>query len=74
VRHPVTGAVLTDRFRLGTLRLTQVQTTLALARAEGELLRPPAVGDVVVAPEPITTKRRPEPRRWARLRFLSGSS
>jgi hypothetical protein len=70
VRHPVTGAVLTDRFRLGTLRLTQVQSTLALARADGELLRPPAVGDVVVAPEPVArieeprhAEAKPEPPR-----------
>lgn len=47
VKHPVTGKILEDRFRIGELRLTQVRPNLALARAEGSLLRPPAPGDVV---------------------------
>jgi hypothetical protein len=48
LRHPVTGQMLVDRFRIGTLRLTQVRSTLSLAVIEGALARPPAVGDVVV--------------------------
>ncbi|HMJ54470.1 MAG TPA: hypothetical protein VK540_20450 [Polyangiaceae bacterium] len=48
LRHPVTGQTLTDRFRIGALRLVQVQKTLALARPEGVLARVPAAGDVVV--------------------------
>lgn len=51
VRHPVTGHTLTDRFRLGTIRLTQVQPTLALAKVEGTLLRPPSTGDHVLVLE-----------------------
>jgi hypothetical protein len=51
LRHPVTGRILVDRFRLGQLRLVQVQRTLSIARAEGELRRPAATGDVVVVPE-----------------------
>ncbi len=51
VKHPVTGQVLVDRFRIGTVRLVQVQATLSLARAEGELTRAAAVGDVVIVPD-----------------------
>jgi hypothetical protein len=48
VKHPVTGRVLTDRFRIGTLELTQVRTTLSLARATAPLARPAEIGDIVV--------------------------
>ena len=41
----MTGQTLTDRFKLGTIRLTQVQPTLSLAKVEGTLLRPPQTGD-----------------------------
>jgi hypothetical protein len=51
LRHPVTGQVLVDRFRIGTLRLTQVRTALSLSTVEGALSRPPATGDVVVLPD-----------------------
>jgi hypothetical protein len=50
LRHPVTGKVLVDRFRVGTLKLVQVQRTLAWARPEGDLARTPAAGDVVILP------------------------
>jgi hypothetical protein len=58
LKHPVTGQVLVDRFRIGTVRLVQVQTTLSLGRTEGELTRAPAVGDVVVVPD---TRPAPAP-------------
>ena len=45
LRHPVTGQTLSDRFRIGTLRLVQVQKTLSLARPEGKLARAAAPGD-----------------------------
>lgn len=48
LRHPVTGQMLVDRFRIGTLRLTQVRSALSLAVVEGPLSRPPAIGDVVI--------------------------
>lgn len=48
LKHPVTGKILSDRFRIGTVRLTQVQTTLSLAKADGSFLRPPAAGDHVL--------------------------
>jgi hypothetical protein len=48
VRHPVTGQTFVDRFRLGTIRLSQVQPTLSLAKVEGQLLRAPSTGDHVL--------------------------
>ncbi len=48
LKHPVTGKVVTDRFRIGSLRLTQVQSTLSLSRADGKLARAAQVGDVVI--------------------------
>ena len=50
LRHPVTGKILVDRFRIGRLKLVQVQRTLAWARPVGDLARAPAEGDVVVLP------------------------
>ncbi len=51
LKHPVTGQVLADRFRIGTVRLVQVQAHLSLGRIEGELARAPAVGDTILVPE-----------------------
>ena len=51
LRHPVTGAMLVDRFRIGSLRLTQVRSALSLSVIEGAVSRPPATGDVVVLQE-----------------------
>ncbi|MEZ4223385.1 MAG: hypothetical protein R3B13_20735 [Polyangiaceae bacterium] len=48
LRHPVTGQRVKDRFRIGSLRLTQVRDHLSLARPEGSLAREPAAGDVVL--------------------------
>lgn len=48
LKHPVTGKVLTDRFRIGSLRLGQVRGTMALATAEGSLKRDAQKGDVVI--------------------------
>lgn len=48
IKHPVTGQLLVDRFRVGTLRVGSVQRVLSLARADGEPTRSPAVGDVVI--------------------------
>jgi hypothetical protein len=65
LRHPTTGRTVVDRFRIGSLRLTQVQKTLSLARPEGEVARTPAVGDIVVLrPRPgagSTTSAPPAP-------------
>lgn len=48
LRHPVTKKIVTDRFRIGSLRLTQVRDALSLARAEGKLDRAVEAGDVVI--------------------------
>ena len=48
VKHPVTGKLIVDRFRIGQLRLVQVRPTIALARPEGALARPAAASDVVI--------------------------
>ena len=67
VKHPITGKVIVDRFRIGALKLGQVRPTLALARPEGAMDRAPALGDLVVlhreAPEPHvpTDVKRPPP-------------
>lgn len=65
LRHPVTGQTLTDRFRIGSLRLVQVQKTMALARPEGALARAPAAGDVVLMARASTPS---EPRTTSRAR------
>lgn len=48
LKHPVSGKVLMDRFRIGTLRVTQAGPTLSLAAPAGALQRAPAPGDVVI--------------------------
>jgi hypothetical protein len=50
LKHPVTGKVLTDRFRIGALAVGQVRPSLSLARPSGELLRAAQRGDVVIVP------------------------
>jgi hypothetical protein len=47
VKHPVTGRLITDRFKIGELRVTQARDVLSLARPNGALLRPVEPGDVV---------------------------
>lgn len=48
LKHPVTGRTVTDRFRIGQVRLIQVQDTLSLAAVDGNPYRQPGVGDIVV--------------------------
>ena len=57
VKHPVTGKLIVDRFRIGQLRLVQVRPTIALARPDGTLARPAAASDVVI----FTPKNAPAP-------------
>ncbi len=47
LKHPVTGKVITDRFRTGDLTLNQVRGNLSWARPVGTLERPVAIGDIV---------------------------
>jgi hypothetical protein len=48
LKHPVTGRIVTDRFLIGRLRITQVRPALSLARPEGTLERAPEAGDIVI--------------------------
>ena len=74
VRHPVTGKMITDRFLIGKLRLTQVRPSLALAQPDGAMSRQPTTGDIVripgtsaaVAPRPVTPTPAPVPTVPAR--------
>jgi len=64
VKHPVTGRMLEDRFRIGSLRLSQVGTRLSLARPEGNLTRDARPGDIIVvrsaaAPTPVQPTEPP---------------
>ncbi len=47
VKHPVTGKLITDRFKIGELKISQARDVLSLARPTGTLLRPVETGDVV---------------------------
>jgi hypothetical protein len=49
LKHPVTGKVVEDRFRIGLLSVRQVRPHMSLATAEGTLDRPPEPGDIVIA-------------------------
>lgn len=49
VRHPVTNQLMTDRFLIGHLKLTQVRPAMSLAAPDGALTRSARVGDVVIA-------------------------
>lgn len=61
LKHPVTGQVVSDRFLIGRLRLTQVRPSLALAQADGPPHRPPAPGDIVVARPAVVAPSQPTP-------------
>jgi len=49
LKHPVTGKVVEDRFRIGQLSVRQVRPHMSLALAQGTLDRPPEPGDIVIA-------------------------
>jgi hypothetical protein len=51
LRHPVTGQMLVDRFRIGSVRITQAQSLLSLAKVEGTFVRSPQPGDLVFLPD-----------------------
>ncbi|MDI1480571.1 hypothetical protein [Polyangium sp. y55x31] len=55
LKHPVTGKVISDRFRIGSLELGQVRPSMSIATATGTLTRTPEKGDLVIlrkAPAP----------------------
>ncbi|MBI5532717.1 MAG: hypothetical protein HY898_08390 [Deltaproteobacteria bacterium] len=65
LKHPVSGRMLIDRFKIGTLRLTQVGETLSIATPAEQLARAPMPGDIVIlrgaAPQPVRTAAPPPP-------------
>ena len=50
IKHPVTGKILVDRFRIGSVRVTQAGEVMSLAAPVGTPLRPIEAGDVVILP------------------------
>jgi hypothetical protein len=48
IKHPVTGKVLVDRFKIGTLEIHQARKSMSLAAASGALTRKPERGDVIL--------------------------
>ncbi|MEZ4297888.1 MAG: hypothetical protein R3B70_23225, partial [Polyangiaceae bacterium] len=56
LKHPVSGKILTDRFKIGQIQIGQVRPTMAMAKAVGTLSRDAAPGDVV-----IFTRAAPSP-------------
>ncbi len=59
VRHPITGQSLRDRYPLGSVQVYSVGDSLTVLRHSEGLLRPPAVGDRVVAPDALPPPPRP---------------
>lgn len=59
LRHPVTGKIVTDRFRFGSLKLVQVRDRLSIARAEGKPSREIEPGDIVI----LRKARLDEPKK-----------
>jgi hypothetical protein len=49
LKHPVTGKIVKDRFRIGQLSVRQVRPHMSLASAAGALDRPAEPGDIVIA-------------------------
>lgn len=79
LKHPVTGAIISDRYRLGELKLLQVRPTLSLAEVSGTLARPPAVGDVVVLHSgrfipPVVDRPASEPSNLPRVGTPNGET
>ena len=48
VRHPVTRRVLEDRFRIGSIKVTQTLEVLSFTKAAKKMFRAPKVGDIVI--------------------------
>ncbi|MBK8252484.1 MAG: hypothetical protein IPK82_07430 [Polyangiaceae bacterium] len=47
LKHPVTGKVITDRFKIGQVQIGQVRPNMSLAKAMGTLARDAAPGDLI---------------------------
>lgn len=50
LKHPVTGKLVADRFKIGALKVVQARDVLSLARPTGAVSRPIETGDVVILP------------------------
>lgn len=59
VRHPITGQSLRDRYPLGAVQVYSTGDTLTVLRVTEGLMRPPAAGDLVVAPDAPEEPPRP---------------
>ena len=55
----MTGKVLVDRFRIGTLEVHQARKSMSLAAPSGALTRKPERGDVV-----LVARSAPSARLW----------
>jgi len=64
LKHPVTGKLVSDRFRIGSVKVTQVREVMSLAKPTAPLTRPVEAGDVVIlvgAPKPTVSAPPPKP-------------
>lgn len=66
IKHPVSGKVLTDRFKIGQIQVGQVRPSMSLAKPVGTLSRAAETGDLVfftpvsaAAPQPAAAKAAP---------------
>src|SRR5262245_13343695 len=54
IKHPVSGKLITDRFKIGQIQIEQVRPSMSLSKPVGSLSRPAEAGDLVflTPPEP----------------------
>jgi len=55
VKNPLNGKILTDRFRIGSVKITQARDILSLAKPQGALTRPVEAGDMVILHTTVPT-------------------
>jgi hypothetical protein len=48
LKHPVTGKIVADRFKIGQIQISQVRAAMSLAKPVGTLSRDAAPGDIVI--------------------------
>jgi hypothetical protein len=61
MKHPVTGAVILDRFKIGRIKITQARPAMSIGKIDGDFERPLAVGDVVILPKTAAAVPPPPP-------------
>lgn len=61
IKHPVTGKLVSDRFRIGSLKISQVREVMSLAKPTAPLTRPVEAGDVVILVGKPTLTPPPKP-------------